>query len=199
MAQSEEPGLAYDRSGTGPPLVLLHGLGSSRRVWDRIVQTLAESFDVVAVDLPGFVTRPLCRRARPHGPQCWQRRSVGCWVALELAGRRRTASVTLLAPAGLWSPSTPLHCKASVLASRWITRHAAGPLSRIMAYRWGRVLVLGQSHGRPSRMSVERARTTISAMGRCPGFEAAYAGTARGYSAERPVRPPSRWRSARGT
>ena len=46
--------LNFRRSGTGPTLVLLHGLGSSLRVWDPVVASLAEHFDVLAVDLPGF-------------------------------------------------------------------------------------------------------------------------------------------------
>jgi pimeloyl-ACP methyl ester carboxylesterase len=208
MTWSHVPELAYDRRGHGPALVLIHGLGSSRRVWDPVMQRLAEKFDVLAVDLPGFGGSAPLPSGTPIPPSALAAavggllddlgigaahlvgNSLGGWVALELAGTRRTASVTLLSPAGLWSPSTPLYCKASVLASRWITRHAAGPLPRIVAYRWGRVLVLGQSHGRPSRMTVEQARTTISAMGGCPGFEAAFAGTARGYRAERLVEVP---------
>ena len=47
------PPLAVTRSGTGAPLVLLHGLGSSRRAWDPVLPALDARFDVIAVDLPG--------------------------------------------------------------------------------------------------------------------------------------------------
>ena len=40
--------------GAGEPLVLLHGLGSARAAWDPVIPALAERFDVIAVDLPGF-------------------------------------------------------------------------------------------------------------------------------------------------
>lgn len=46
----------YSRRGQGEPLVLLHGLGSSRAAWEAIVPTLTQRFDVIAVDLPGFGT-----------------------------------------------------------------------------------------------------------------------------------------------
>ena len=46
--------LSYTRTGAGEPLVLLHGIGMSRQVWNPLLPALAQSFDVIAVDLPGF-------------------------------------------------------------------------------------------------------------------------------------------------
>jgi pimeloyl-ACP methyl ester carboxylesterase len=46
--------LAYTRAGAGAPLVLLHGIGSSRHAWDPVLPALTGRFDVIAVDLPGF-------------------------------------------------------------------------------------------------------------------------------------------------
>ena len=46
--------LAYDRAGTGPPLVLLHPLGADRHVWAPVMDRLDAERDVIAVDLPGF-------------------------------------------------------------------------------------------------------------------------------------------------
>lgn len=46
-------GLAYDRAGSGPGLVLLHG-GSGRRRWfDGLVPLLADCVELLLVDLPG--------------------------------------------------------------------------------------------------------------------------------------------------
>lgn len=45
--------IAYERAGSGPPLVLVHGITESRRSWDPLVPRLAEHFDVVAADLRG--------------------------------------------------------------------------------------------------------------------------------------------------
>lgn len=46
--------LAFDDHGAGDPVVLLHGLAASRKIWARVVPRLAEERRVVAVDVPGF-------------------------------------------------------------------------------------------------------------------------------------------------
>jgi pimeloyl-ACP methyl ester carboxylesterase len=182
--------LAFTRAGSGPPLVLLHPLGSSSRMWAPVLPALAEHFDVLAVDLPGF------GRSDPLPPQqepspavlaaCVSAllddlgiavphlagNSLGGWVALELAGRRPVASLTLLAPAGLWRRNTPLYCRVTLGASRWLARHAGRPLRRLVDLRVGRVLVLGQTHGRPARMTADQARQAITDLGTCAGFDA---------------------------
>lgn len=46
--------LHYKRCGSGPPLVLVHGFLGGIEEWDGLVAHFAPSFDVSAVDLPGF-------------------------------------------------------------------------------------------------------------------------------------------------
>ena len=46
------------RSGSGKPLLLIHGLGGSARSWSSIWTASAERRDLVAVDLPGFGDTP---------------------------------------------------------------------------------------------------------------------------------------------
>jgi pimeloyl-ACP methyl ester carboxylesterase len=199
--------LAHSRSGSGAPLVLLHALGLSRESWAPVVPALAELFDVVAVDLPGFGESPPLEHAPtpkalaaavaafldergiavPHVVG----NSLGGWVAMELAALRPLASVTLLSPAGMWKGSTPLYCRASLRASRWLAVHAGGLLSRAVGTRAGRIAVLGQTHGRPGRMSPAQARTAIAAMASAPGFDATLAETVhRHYTAGAPYSAP---------
>jgi pimeloyl-ACP methyl ester carboxylesterase len=45
--------IAYQRSGTGPPLILVHGTGGSATRWAPVAPTLAEHFSVYAVDRRG--------------------------------------------------------------------------------------------------------------------------------------------------
>ena len=200
--------LAYTRSGAGTPLVVLHGIGSSRHAWDPVVPALAGRFDVLAVDLPGFGdSGPLPAGAAPAPAALAAAvagllddlgitdphvagNSLGGWVALELAGIRPVASLTLLSPAGLWRGSVPLYQRASLRATWWLSQHAAGALSRLVSYRLGRALVLGQTHGRPFRVSPGYARTAIRAMGTCPGFDATMKASATGYRAGPPIGAP---------
>ncbi|WP_420451326.1 alpha/beta fold hydrolase [Ilumatobacter sp.] len=56
------------RRGSGPPIVLLHGLGMTAATWDACGDLLADRFTVVAVDLPGHGDSP-----RPGDPQAYTR------------------------------------------------------------------------------------------------------------------------------
>ena len=47
--------IAYERSGAGPAIMLLHGGGNSRQVWDEVgyIERLRDDFTVIAPDLRG--------------------------------------------------------------------------------------------------------------------------------------------------
>ena len=201
--------LACTRSGVGAPLVLLHGLGSSRQAWNPVIPALAARFDVIAVDLPGFGdSNPVPAQTKPTPAALAAAvagllddlgvtaphlagNSLGGWVALELAATRPAASLTLLSPAGLWREDAPGYPQASLRATRWLTRHADRLLSRLVTNRPGRAIVLGQTHGQPMRLTAEYAQAAIHAMGACPGFDATFTATApRRYLATTPISAP---------
>ena len=46
------------RTGSGEPLLLLHGLGTSRRDFTAVLPALTDRFDVINVDLPGIGRSP---------------------------------------------------------------------------------------------------------------------------------------------
>ena len=45
--------MAYELSGSGPALLLIHGITESHRMWDPLIPPLAADHTVLAVDLPG--------------------------------------------------------------------------------------------------------------------------------------------------
>lgn len=107
-----------DKQGSGPPLLLLHGLGHERRAWYPVMAELAGSHRVIAVDLPGCGESPdpqpgepydipalvealaeLCARLGLRGVHI-AGNSLGGALALELGTRGWARSVTALAPIG---------------------------------------------------------------------------------------------------
>jgi 3-oxoadipate enol-lactonase len=46
--------LAYERRGTGTPLVLLHGYPLDHHLWDEVAPLLEATFDLIIPDLRGF-------------------------------------------------------------------------------------------------------------------------------------------------
>jgi pimeloyl-ACP methyl ester carboxylesterase len=173
----------YDRTGDGPPLVLLHPLGADRRVWDPIVGPLSAAHEVIAVDLPGFGQSPPLRATTPTPGALAEAvaellrdlgveqphvvgNSLGGWVALQLALAGHTGRVTAIAPAGLWS--APLVPKPS-LAHR--VARALEPLIEPAARtRRGRRLLLSGSVAYPERIPGHDAAHLVRAYARSPGF-----------------------------
>ena len=45
--------LAFERHGSGDPLVLVHGVTHRRQAWYPVLDQLAEQREVILVDLPG--------------------------------------------------------------------------------------------------------------------------------------------------
>ncbi len=48
----------FRRSGRGAPILLLHGWGGSSRLWHYTMRDLADHYQVIAPDLPGFGASP---------------------------------------------------------------------------------------------------------------------------------------------
>ncbi len=107
------------RQGRGEPLVLLHGILCSERVWSGVTALLAGAHDVIVPTMLGHHGGPPVRK-RPasieHVVDGVERlldelglakahlagNSLGGWVALELARRGRALTVCALSPAGAW-------------------------------------------------------------------------------------------------
>lgn len=55
----EKTRVSYQKKGSGPVVMLVHGFGEDGRVWSHQVDQLAENFTVIVPDLPGSGTSDL--------------------------------------------------------------------------------------------------------------------------------------------
>ncbi|MGQ4598987.1 alpha/beta fold hydrolase [Nocardia sp. R6R-6] len=130
-----------------PPLVLLHGVAMSERVWDELIPLLATQHEVITATALGHRGGPpaLRRPARvEHLVDDIERRldalglcrahlagnSLGGWMAIELARRGRAQTVCALSPAGFWDCGST---SRSVAERRLAREAAAGRLLGLLA------------------------------------------------------------------
>jgi pimeloyl-ACP methyl ester carboxylesterase len=171
--------LNHDRRGEGPPLVLLHGIGHHWQSWRPVIDLLAEQFDVIACDSPGFGrSAPLPSAmeptvtsyadafewflaelglTRPH----LAGNSMGGAIALELARRRAAGSVTAISPAGFWTPAERRFCQLSLGALASSPKPLRPALERAARTRAGRIALFSQTFGYPARLPAEEAVATL--------------------------------------
>jgi pimeloyl-ACP methyl ester carboxylesterase len=182
--------LAYDRTGSGPPLLLVHGIGSRRGVWDPVVGRLAAARDVLAVDLPGFGDSPVLAGGAAPTVQALADALVGWWtelgverphvagnslgggIALELARAGAVASATALSPVGFWSPLERRYGRVVLRTSRFLSVHAGEQLKRIVQSRAGRAAAIGHIYGRPGRKDPREAALDVELLAAAPGWDA---------------------------
>ncbi len=176
--------LAHSRTGTGPPLVLLHGIGLDRATWDPVIPILAREREVIAVDLPGFGESPVLAGTptvealaaaveelglqHPHVAG----NSLGGGIALELGHRGWAGSVCAISPIGFAAGRErayahamlkSVHAMASALDTRAEIAYG-GPARRI--------LLASLIMARPARVPAAAAAHMNHTTARAPGWDA---------------------------
>lgn len=176
--------LAHSITGSGPTLVLVHGVTHRRHAWDAVLPILAPHRRVVTVDLPGHGDSPdlavegdaiaesvrgvrrFLREVTPPGEKPHVAgNSLGGWLALELACRGEVASATALSPAGFFTG--PLDQRRSIDLFRGLRLVARGirPVApRLTASAPGRSLVFGAFAARPWRAPGESLAVDVGAI-----------------------------------
>lgn len=184
---TDQPPLSFTRTGSGEPLLLIHPLGSDRRVWDPVLPALAADHDCIAVDMPGFGDSPQLPADIRATPAALAEAvlatldalgidgarvagiSLGGWVALEVAKTGRARSVTAICAAGLWR--RPLGPR------RNSSRHAARALLPVLALavqsKRLRTAAFSGVMAHPERVSPHEARQRIRAYATAAGFDRA--------------------------
>src|SRR3954468_1753574 len=130
------PALVGPRVGSGPPLLLLPGLGSTLAEFRALLPSLALRYDVLGIELPGqgrspalpATVRPTVTALTDAVEQELDRRAVtvphvlgvslGGRLGLELARRQRARSVIAISPTGPLTPPERAYQVAMLATSR---------------------------------------------------------------------------------
>jgi pimeloyl-ACP methyl ester carboxylesterase len=121
------PPAPWHRGGSGEPLVLLHGINASWRIWQPVLAPLESRHAVFAPTLPGHHGGPALPECAPVTIAALADgverildaagidtahlagNSLGGWLSIELGRRGRARSVVALSPAGGWGSARDLH------------------------------------------------------------------------------------------
>ena len=169
-------------------MLLIHGLGSRRQIWDRVRGPREERFDVIAVDLPGFGEQPWFSSPAPATMKSLATaveeeldrlgierahlvgHSMGGWISLELARRGRAIDVLAIAPVGGATEGEARAAKRELARSRFLARAVGplvGPITRSSRLR---ALVLRGSVRDPDLVDPAELQASISHLGSCAGW-----------------------------
>jgi len=173
-------GLDVHAGGAGEPLALVHGVGTSRGIWQRVLGPLAAERRVLSLDVPGFGTSAAigagfelaavadrlaaALRAAAGEPYDLLGHSLGGALALTLAARhpQDVRRLVLVAPAGLAPLPAPVASVAGLLAGQIVPwrRRLGRPLA---ATAWGRWVLFGAVVADPAALRPQDARAMLDA------------------------------------
>ncbi|TMR23209.1 alpha/beta fold hydrolase [Nonomuraea turkmeniaca] len=197
--------LAFERRGAGPPLILVHGIGHHWQAWTPVLDRLAASRTVIAIDLPGFgasrglpdgtpytaesladAVESFCALLGIREPHV-AGNSLGGYIALELAARGVVRTATALSPAGFWSRSELLYCQTVLRALR-ATARAMPPEQAVRTAESPllRALSTGVLVAHPSRMEPAALIAATRALAESSGFDE----TLESFAGVMPPAPP---------
>ncbi|MCL9999255.1 MAG: alpha/beta fold hydrolase [Erythrobacter sp.] len=155
----------FSSQGQGRPLLLVHGIGSSSRVWRPLLPPLISERTIIAVDLPGHGQSQPEQDCETFAGlvgnlECFLEAeglngvdmvgfSLGGRLVLELARRGRAGSVVALSPGGFWAGWERAFLQWTLLSSVSALRLLKGFVPGLAHTAVTRSAVLAQLSARP--------------------------------------------------
>jgi pimeloyl-ACP methyl ester carboxylesterase len=194
----------YRETGSGRPLILLHGIGMSHVVWNPVTPYLGATRRVIAFDTPGFgLTPPLLKGVAPSIPNLVDGlersiheigisppvdiagNSLGGCMALEAARRGVARSVVAISPTGLWRKHEPPHVKYVFGALRFMATNFPTFLKAALRSSALREIALAVPVSVGSKsMPVDDAIRAVDDLAGSPAFEDTFHNTRLPFSGE---------------
>lgn len=175
------------RRGTGKPLLLIHGLGSSWRSWEPVIDALAAEREVIAVDLPGFGETPplpgevsIATLADAVTEFLNENdllgvdvvgSSMGARLVLELARRGVVGAVVSLDPGGFWQGWERPFFFLSIAVSVRLVRLLQPVMPWITGNPVARTLLFAQFSAHPWKLSPKVCLTEMRTFAASPSFD----------------------------
>jgi pimeloyl-ACP methyl ester carboxylesterase len=195
------------RSGSGPRLLLVHGLGGSLRSWDPIAPALAAAREIIAIDLPGHGGSPAeadsgTFQGLVRSVELWLERenlmgvdavgsSMGARLVLELARRGRLGHVVALNPGGFWQGWERTWVKVTLGASVRLLRGIAPAVPALSQLAPARTALLAQLSARPWALAPDLVERELGSFAATPTFGPLLDDLALGPVQQGPAHPAS--------
>jgi pimeloyl-ACP methyl ester carboxylesterase len=194
--------------GVGKPLLLIHGLGSSHRAWQLILDDLAAERSVIAIDLPGHGATPAERDSGTFDGLVGSVErylaandltgidvvgsSMGARIVLELARRGKVGNVVALDPGGFWRGWERSFFRTTIGLSARLLRVLRPRLPAISRSAAARTALLAQLSAKPAALPPELVCAELTGITDTPTFDALVRDLATGPEQKGPAADPSR-------
>jgi pimeloyl-ACP methyl ester carboxylesterase len=199
--------IQHSVQGSGKPLLLVHGLGSTRAAWSLVAPALAGQRELILPDLPGHGASP----AEPDSGTFeglvrsfdeWLDAeglagidmvgsSMGARLVLEMARRGRTRAAVALDPGGFWQGWERGFIDVSLTASVALLRVLRGALPALGHNAIARTALLPQLSAHPWALDGDTVETELQSFADTPTFDALIKDLAYGPLQPGPAAPGS--------
>ena len=197
----------FETRGSGPRLLLVHGLGSTRQAWAPAIPSLKPHRELVILDLPGHGASPaeedsgtfagLVRSVRAFIDQQGLAgvdmvgSSLGARIVLELARQGGTGAVVALDPGGFWQGWERTYAGTSLSASVNLLRLSRGLIPTLARNPVTRSALLAQLSAKPWALDGALVEGELRSFAATKTFDALVTDLTVGPAQEGPAAPDS--------